>query len=127
MRSATLAKVLAALFSGLMFLSACTVVEAPPPPRPGPGPGPNFCSREYRPVCARRHGEQRTFQNACLADRAGFTVTRPGECRRPQKPQRACTLEYVPVCARRGNTFRTFGNACAAEASGWQIVRNRAC
>ncbi len=121
-------QVLIAVFSGLIFLSACTVVEAPPPrPGPGPGSGSNFCTREYNPVCARRHGEQRTFQNACLADRAGFTVTRPGECRRNQERPGFCTREYRPVCARRGNAVRTFGNACEADAAGWRIVRNRPC
>ena len=73
MSLAALLRSLAVMFAGLIALSACTVVVEDT--RPGPGPGPGFCSREYRPVCASRFGEQRTFTNACLADRAGWRIT----------------------------------------------------
>jgi hypothetical protein len=33
-----------------------------PPPRP-----PQACTMEYRPVCATRRGQVRTFSNACSA------------------------------------------------------------
>jgi len=52
---------------------------------PGPGPGPDpdeprFCTREYRPVCAQRRGNYRTFSNSCEADAAGWRVVGNGEC-----------------------------------------------
>ncbi|WP_312798103.1 Kazal-type serine protease inhibitor [Tianweitania sp.] len=54
---------------------------------PGYGPGPSrppqsdrFCTREYRPVCARRGDRERTFGNACEADNAGFRVIDRGPC-----------------------------------------------
>lgn len=39
-----------------------------------------FCTREYRPVCAQRGGALRTFPNACEADSAGFRVVDRGPC-----------------------------------------------
>lgn len=127
MRFAIYLRSLAVMFAGLIVLSACTVVVEDDGPRPGPGPG--YCTREYQPVCARRHGEQRTFANPCLADRAGHRIVHRGECRRDGGggDQRACTMEYRPVCATRRGNFRTFGNACQADADGWRVVRNRPC
>lgn len=134
MRFAHYLQGLAAMLVGLLVLSACTVaVEDGPRPGPGPWPGPGqgsgFCTREYQPVCARRHGEERTFANPCLADRAGHRIIHRGECRRGSNNggQRACTMEYRPVCATRRGNFRTFGNACQADANGWRVVRNRPC
>ena len=132
MRLATFLRSLAVALAGLVALAACTVVEEPGPwPGPGPGPGPGFCTREYEPVCARRHGERRTFSNACLADRAGYRVIRRGECRRGGggggDGPRFCTREYRPVCARRDGRLRTFGNACEADAAGWRVVGNGEC
>lgn len=52
---------------------------------PGPGPRPDeprVCTREYRPVCARRGGQVQTFGNACTAEADGFRVISEGECRR---------------------------------------------
>ena len=132
MRFATFLRSLAGALAGLVALAACTVGEEPGPwPGPGPGPGPGFCTREYEPVCARRHGERRTFSNACLADRAGYRVIHRGECRRGgggggDEP-RFCTREYRPVCARRDGRLRTFGNACEADAAGWRVVGNGEC
>jgi hypothetical protein len=129
MRLATYLHGLALILGGLIVLSACTVVVDEPGPRPVPGPGPGFCSREFRPVCAGRFGEQRTFNNSCLADRAGWRVIHRGECRRGGGGggERVCTMDYRPVCAMRRGNFRTFGNACQADAAGWRIVRNRPC
>lgn len=149
---ATLMRGLAVALAGLMVLSACVVVDEPRPgpwpgPGPGPGPRPEFCTREYQPVCARRGNEQRTFSNACEAERAGYRSMRPGECRRgggnpggpgypggpgannPGGPGGGtfCTREYRPVCARQGRNLRTFGNACEADAAGWRIVGNGSC
>ena len=41
---------------------------------------PRFCTREYRPVCARRDGRLRTFGNSCEADAAGWRIVGNGEC-----------------------------------------------
>lgn len=41
---------------------------------------PRFCSREYRPVCARRGGSIRTFPNECVAGGAGYRVIAGGPC-----------------------------------------------
>ncbi len=46
----------------------------------GGGDEPRFCTREYRPVCAQRRGNYRTFGNACEADAAGWRVVGNGEC-----------------------------------------------
>jgi hypothetical protein len=128
MRLATYLHSLAMILAGLVVLSACTVVvDEPRPVRPGPGPGPGFCSREFRPVCAGRFGEQRTFNNACLADRAGWRVFHRGECRRGGGGPRVCTMDYQPVCATRRGNFRTFSNACGADAAGWRVVRRGEC
>ena len=110
----------AAMLPALMVLWACTVVVEEP--RPGPRPG--FCTREFQPVCARRFGEQRTFANACLADRAGYDIIRRGECR---SEQRFCPMDYRPVCATSQGRVRTFGNACEADAAGWRVISNRRC
>lgn len=41
---------------------------------------PRFCTREYRPVCARRNGALRTFGNECEADAAGWRTVQNGPC-----------------------------------------------
>lgn len=46
----------------------------------GSGDEPRFCTREYRPVCARRSGDYRTFGNSCEADAAGWRVVGNGPC-----------------------------------------------
>jgi len=104
----------------------------------GSDDGPRACTREYRPVCARRGGEQRTFANSCVADGAGYRVVRNGECRGgdggsdggggSDDGPRACTREYRPVCAaRRGAEPRTFPNACEAEAARYRVVGDGPC
>ena len=98
----------------------------PPQPRP-----PQACTFDYRPVCAVRGRDQRTFSNSCMAEADGYRVIRNGECRpdggggRP--PERGCSREYEPVCARRGRDVRSFGNACLAGEADYQIVRRGAC
>ncbi|PBB25177.1 hypothetical protein CK227_16845 [Mesorhizobium sp. WSM4308] len=81
-------KFLASVFSrqgfAVLFLSAllaaCTVVvDDRPGPRP-PRPEPEFCTRQYEPVCARRHGEMRSFPNACEARAADYRVVGDGPC-----------------------------------------------
>lgn len=76
-RRATMATLLSAV------LASCAVVvdEGPGPgPRP-PRPGPQMCTREYDPVCAQRGRDSQTFGNACMAEAAGYRITRRGECR----------------------------------------------
>lgn len=46
----------------------------------GGGEEQTFCTREYAPVCARRHGELRTFPNACEARAADYRVVDDGPC-----------------------------------------------
>ena len=38
------------------------------------------CTMEYRPVCAQRGRDRKTFGNSCSADAAGYRVVSPGEC-----------------------------------------------
>ena len=122
------------LLSGAV-VAACTavVVEERPPTRPG---APQMCTMQYDPVCGERRGSRQTFGNACEADRAGYRIVHPGECRRggwagpgtapPDRPQ-FCTREYAPVCATRGGSRQTFGNSCEAEAAGYRIIRDGRC
>jgi hypothetical protein len=51
----------------------------PPLPEVLPGGG-VACPTIYRPVCARRGGIFRTFENSCVADASGFRVIADGEC-----------------------------------------------
>ena len=130
---------IAAVLLSAGLLAACTAVvveDRPRPPRPG-GP-PQACTMQYDPVCAARGGNRQTFGNACEAERAGYGIIHPGECRRggsgwtgprpgsPDRPQ-FCTREYAPVCAVRGGSRQTFGNACEAEAADYRIIRDGRC
>ncbi|OQM76963.1 hypothetical protein BFN67_11840 [Pseudaminobacter manganicus] len=42
---------------------------------------PKVCTREYRPVCAKRGNSVRSFGNACTARAANYRVIRQGSCR----------------------------------------------
>ncbi|OCJ04950.1 hypothetical protein A6U87_13030 [Rhizobium sp. AC44/96] len=59
----------------------------PQPPRPGrpepthPERPAGICTREYRPVCAQRGPQTRTFPNACEARNGGFRIIADGQCR----------------------------------------------
>lgn len=46
----------------------------------GGGDEQTFCTREYAPVCARRHGEMRSFPNACEARAADYRIVGDGPC-----------------------------------------------
>ncbi|MEO9340166.1 Kazal-type serine protease inhibitor domain-containing protein [Mesorhizobium sp. SB112] len=159
MRIPSFGKISASVFLMAVAVSACTVEPGPGPgpigPGPGPGrPGPEFCTREYAPVCGQRRGDRQTFPNGCEADRAGYNIAYPGECRgnsgggggwdrprpprpgpggpgtRPPRPEpgpQMCTQQYAPVCARRGGTQRTFGNSCEAQAAGFRVIYEDRC
>jgi hypothetical protein len=47
---------------------------------PGPTQPPQICTREYRPVCATRRGDVRTFPNACEARAANWGIVGNGPC-----------------------------------------------
>ncbi len=70
----------------------------------------------------------RTFPNACLAKRAGFTPVGRGACGEAASVlPRFCTKEYAPVCGERNGVRREFGNACEARAEDFAVVRDGAC
>ncbi|MEZ2131902.1 MULTISPECIES: Kazal-type serine protease inhibitor domain-containing protein [unclassified Sinorhizobium] len=100
------------------------------PPIGGP---PFACTREFAPVCGRRGGQQRTFDNSCLARASGFQVMHRGQCRMSVPPPpfggrpTVCTREFRPVCAVRGNRTRTFDNACLARSSGFRPISQGRC
>lgn len=92
-------------------------------------PRPQFCTREYRPVCARVRGRvTRTFPNACEARRAGGRIIHRGVCRRPRPRPVICPQIFRPVCARvRGRKPRTYGNACFARGAGAKVLYRGRC
>jgi hypothetical protein len=54
--------------------------EPTPRPRPFPDDINTVCPSFVAPVCARRGGIIRTFQNACIAQGSGFSVVDDGPC-----------------------------------------------
>jgi hypothetical protein len=44
------------------------------------------CPRIYSPVCAGRRGNERTFANSCMAERAGARIRYAGECQAALQP-----------------------------------------
>ena len=92
---------------------------------PGFDPG-TICPSVYRPVCASQGGESRTFANACLARRAGFTPVGQSPCGASALP-RFCSKQYAPVCGERDGQRREFGNACEARAEDFAVVHDGGC
>lgn len=88
---------------------------------------PGACSREYAPVCAVGRDGRQTFANLCEAQRAGYRLVHPGECRGRDRSRSFCTREYAPVCAIGRGGRQTFGNACEAERAGYRILRSGRC
>jgi hypothetical protein len=90
---------------------------------------PRFCTFEYAPVCAARHGDVRTFSNSCEAENAGYRIIADGQCRESGGfgGPRACSFEYAPVCARRGGRVRTFSNECQADSEGYRVIADGPC
>ncbi len=59
----------------------CRGGQRPRPPISGERPRPPMaCTQEYRPVCAQRGGNTRTFGNECSARAEGYRVIQGGEC-----------------------------------------------
>jgi hypothetical protein len=85
------------------------------------------CPSVYRPVCASKGRETKSFGNACLADRDGFSVVSQGNCGGSAGLPRFCTKEYAPVCGERDGSRRTFGNACEASAKDFAVVHDGSC
>jgi hypothetical protein len=85
------------------------------------------CPSVYRPVCASKGRETKSFGNACLAEREGFSVVGPGKCGGSGGLPRFCTKEYAPVCGEKDGSERSFGNACEANAADFAVVRDGNC
>ena len=93
---------------------------------PGFDPG-TICASVYQPVCASQAGESRTFANACLARRAGFSPVGRSACGGASVLPRFCSKQYAPVCGERNGQRREFGNACEARAEDFAVVRDGRC
>jgi Kazal-type serine protease inhibitor domain len=102
-------------------------------------PEPLLCPQVFRPVCATRNGRERTFENSCEADAAGWRTVSRGECRdviiepiiepvpEPRITRRFCNQLFAPVCATRGGRAKTFDNSCVAESEGWRVIDQGEC
>ena len=126
----------AAMAAVAMTVSACVVEEAPPA-------RPQFCPQIYAPVCAKRGGQVRTFDNECMARGNGYQVIRSGECggtgprppmspappgAQPQpRPDRICPQIYAPVCAVRNGQASTYDNDCVAGGRGARVIHQGPC
>lgn len=67
--------------AALMMLSGCEVDRGGAPLEGQPSSDfPQACPRIYNPVCGSRHGDRRTFPNACEAQSAGYSVRYGGQC-----------------------------------------------
>lgn len=121
--------------------------------RPGgdrPGQSQRVCPMIYKPVCARRGSDIRTFPNSCQAEGDGYRVIYESECRGGGRPHRdrdsdggdqdrdrleaqrpangqSCSRAYVPVCGERGGQKKTFLNACLAQSEGYRVADNGKC
>jgi hypothetical protein len=108
---------------GLLLAAAGTAAAAN-----GPGFDPaTICASVYQPVCASQAGQSRTFANACLARRAGFTPVDRLACGGRSVLPRFCGKQYAPVCGERNGQRREFGNACEARAEDFAVVHNGKC
>ena len=70
----------------LLMSFAATLADDNPAFDPG-----TICASIYQPVCAGKAGQTRTFPNACLAKRAGFTPLSQGGCDEARELPRFCT------------------------------------
>ncbi|XP_046811559.1 uncharacterized protein LOC124420985 [Lucilia cuprina] len=109
---------------------------------------PQFCTREYRPVCAEFKGEEREFPNKCVLLKAicennkKWELVKHGPCSMqtpsliqvfPPKCPKFCTREFDPVCAKLNNELRQFSNRCVLESwkcdtnEKWEFVNKGPC
>ena len=116
-----------------------------------------MCEMVYKPVCAQRGGETRTFPNACRAGNAGYRVLYQSECTgnagqganasggagggsqggnsqgggslASQQPGggQTCSRSFVPVCGKKGSDTKTFINACMAQSKGYRVASQGRC
>jgi Kazal-type serine protease inhibitor domain len=117
----------AAMAAVAMTVSACVIEEAPPA-------RPQFCPQIYAPVCAKRGGQVRTFDNECMARGNGYRVISQGQCGagRPLPPptpmsDRICPQIYAPVCAVRNGKASTYDNECIAGGQGARVIDTGPC
>lgn len=108
----------------LLLALQSTIVRAENDPGFDPA---TICASIYQPVCASKADTTRTFPNACLAKRAGFTPVGQGACGGDSSLPRFCTREYAPVSGERNGVRREFGNACEARAENFAVIGDGAC
>ena len=80
--------ILALSVAAPMALTGC-METMPRPERPRPPERPLACTREFAPVCAMQRGQQRTFENACVARSQRWRIVHNGPCaERPRRDPR---------------------------------------
>ena len=78
------------------------------------------CPSVYRPVCAGKGSETKSFGNACLAERDGFAVVRAGNCGGSGVLPRFCAKEYAPVCGERDGEPAQLRQCLRGECGGFR-------
>jgi hypothetical protein len=112
------------------LLAALALIAAAGPASSGNGPDfdlQSVCPSVYQPVCAGKARETRSFGNACLAQREGFSVISRGACGGSGGLPRFCTKQYDPVCGEKNGERKVFGNACEARAEDFAVVHEGQC
>ena len=79
---------------------------------------PRPCPEIYSPVCG---DDDVTYDNECLATRAGAEVAHEGEC---TDDECVCIAVWDPVC---GDDGLTYDNPCAADCAGVEIAYRGEC
>jgi hypothetical protein len=86
------------MFAAALLLSFPAAALADNNPAFDPGA---ICASIYQPVCANKAGETRTFPNACLAKRAGFTPVGRGGCGEARELPRFGDKQHAPIRGER--------------------------
>ena len=94
----------------LIFLLALTALPAAARADANPDFDPStICASVYQPVCAAKAGATKTFPNACMAARVGFTPVAHGACGSTASVlPRFCAKQYASVCGERNGVRRQF-------------------